>query len=93
MPEALAERLTARAESEGCSRNDLIVRMVELGLNVPEGQEPLLLTVSQLRCLDQLAERAGVSRIELMRRYLSERLRREFTDDRNSKLQDLRRAS
>jgi hypothetical protein len=38
--------------------------------------------------MDQLAERAEVTRIELMRRWLSERLNREFVDNRNRLLQD-----
>ena len=85
----LAERLTEKATADGVSRNDLIVRLIESGLQA-EGLDALMLSVSQITCLDQLAERRGVSRIELMRRWLSERLRREFVDDRNSKLQDLK---
>lgn len=89
--EGLAERLGARAEERGCSRNELIVELCERGLETGH-LDALLLSVSQLACLDQLAARAGVTRVELMRRYLGERLRREFVDARNARLQDVSRA-
>jgi hypothetical protein len=86
----LAEKLATKAEAEGLSRNDLIVRYCEHGLRT-EGLGTLLLSVSQIACLDQLAARAGMTRMALIQRYLSERLRREFVDDRNDKLQSLTR--
>jgi hypothetical protein len=46
----------------------------------------LQLSTSQLACLDQLAERAGVERVELMSRYLGERVRREFIEDRQRQM-------
>jgi DNA-binding phage protein len=87
MTDVLQARLDEKAESEGVSRNDLIVRYLERGLET-DGTDVLKLSVSQIACMDQLAERAGVTRIELMRRWLSERLSREFVDNRNRLLQD-----
>ena len=88
LSDELLANLEAKAEAEGCTRNELIAKLIDFGLE-NFGTQRLELSVSQIACMDQLAERKGVTRIELMRRWLSERLRREFTDDRNAKLQDV----
>jgi predicted transcriptional regulator len=87
------DRLDQLAEQEGSSRQALVDRGIVLVLDgAKEDTKTLRLSVSQIQCLDQLAERAGMSRIDLMSRYLGERLRREFVDARNAKLQDVTRA-
>lgn len=86
----LIARLDAQAEQEGVSRSELVVRYLEHGLRTA-GLQTILLSTSEIQCLDQLAERAGTTRVDLSVRYLRERLRREFVDDRNSLLQDLKR--
>jgi hypothetical protein len=90
LDDELLERLDAQAETEGVSRNELIARYLEHGLKTA-GLQTVLLSTSEIQCLDQLAERADVTRAELSRRYLGERLRREFVNDRNSLLQDAKR--
>lgn len=84
----LLERLDVKAQQTGETRNVLIVRLIEAALNM-DGLKRLELSTSEIACLDQLAERRGVTRVELMRTWLSQRLRREFVDARNAKLQDL----
>jgi predicted transcriptional regulator len=87
----LMDRIDALAQEQDTTRQALVDRGLELVLNGAGSETKVLqLSVSELQCLDQLAERAGVSRIDLMRRYLSERLRREYADARNAKLQALR---
>jgi predicted transcriptional regulator len=87
----LIDRIDALAQEQDTTRQALVDRGLELVLNGAGSETKVLqLSVSELQCLDQLAERAGVSRIDLMRRYLSERLRREYADARNAKLQALR---
>lgn len=76
--------LDALAEREGSSRQAVIDRGIALALDgATSGTKVLRLSESQIACLDQLAGRRGVDRLELMRRYISERLSREFIDDRN----------
>jgi predicted transcriptional regulator len=93
----VSDELMAAIESEAkvreVSKTETAVKLISdrLGPEVPEqvqGMEVLRLSTSQIACMDQLAERAEVTRIELMRRWLSERLNREFVDNRNRLLQD-----
>lgn len=88
----LIARLGARSEDEGISRNELVARYLEHGLKTA-GLDTVILSTSEIACLDQLAERAGTTRAALSSRYLRERLRREFTDERHRLLQDAKRAS
>lgn len=86
----LLDQLSEKAEADGVSRSDLIARLIAVGLRA-DGLGTVVLSTSEIACLDQLAERAGTTRVDLSVRYLRERLRREFVDDRNSLLQDLKR--
>lgn len=90
LPRELLDQLSAKAEEDGVSRSDLIARLVAVGLRA-DGLDTVILSTSEITCLDQLAERAGTTRVDLSVRYLRERLRREFVDDRNSLLQDVKR--
>jgi hypothetical protein len=83
----------ARSKAEGreVKKSEAAVEILgrHLGPAVPaavDGTPVLRLSTSELVCMDQLAERSGVSRVELMRRFLSERLRLEFVNERNGKL-------
>jgi predicted DNA-binding ribbon-helix-helix protein len=91
LEDGLLARLSARAEAEKVSRNELIVRLLEHGLKT-EGLETVLLSTSEIECLDLLAERQGKTRAQLSSRFLRERLRREFVDDRNSLMHKLKKA-
>jgi predicted transcriptional regulator len=88
------DALDALAAREDTTRQALIDRGVALALaGAGREQTPVLtLSTSQIECLDELAERTGVPRVDLMRRWLTERLNREFVNDRNRKLQDVGRA-
>lgn len=96
--EGLPAALDALADERGVSRNQLIVGELERVISPPSkrgttadvvppsgatsGLPVPQLSTSELACLDQLAARAGVGRVELMARFLRERLRREFIEDR-----------
>jgi predicted transcriptional regulator len=86
----LIARLDAQAEQDGVSRSELVIRYLEHGLKTA-GLDTVILSTSEIQCLDQLAERADTTRAALSSRYLRERLRREFVDDRNRLLQDAKR--
>lgn len=81
------EKLDAMAEAQDVTRQALINTGIEMVLKGGAKSELLMLSVSQIACMDQLAARAGVSRVELMHRWLTQRLNREYVDDRNAKLQ------
>jgi predicted transcriptional regulator len=89
LDDGLIERLDARAAEQGINRTELVTRLLEHGLKT-DGVQTVLLSTSEIACLDQLAERAGCTRSELSRRYLGQRLRREFTDDRHRLLQKVK---
>jgi hypothetical protein len=76
------ETLAAIDAREGASRQEKLTGLVERALQIPEGVEALMLSTSQIASLDQTAARWGVSRIEAMQRILSERILREFTQER-----------
>lgn len=91
----LSAAVEAQARALNVSKSEAAISILKrhVGAEIPgavNGTPMLTLSVSELACLDQLAERANVTRIDLMRRYLSERLRREYVDARNAKLQDLK---
>jgi predicted transcriptional regulator len=90
LDDELLERLDARAEQTNTSRNELIARLLDVGLKA-DGLDTVILSTSEIQCLDQLAARADTTRAALSSRYLRERLRREFVDDRNRLLQDAKR--
>ena len=50
--------------------------------SVPEGLERLMLSKTQIQSLDQTAERWGKTRIEAIQRMLTERILREFVEER-----------
>lgn len=89
----LLEKIDAKAESTGVARADLIRQALEASLaprETPQGIDCLIeLSKSQIECMDQLAERAGLDRKRYLQRIIGERLRREFVDDRNRLLQDI----
>lgn len=84
----LAERLAAEAEAKGLSRNDLILAYIDHGLKT-YGLKTLELSTSELQCLDQLAAIRGVTRLELMARFLRQRLKREFVARRQGVVVEL----
>jgi hypothetical protein len=83
-----AAKVRSQAEGREVKKSEVAVEILEgrLGPRVPkeiDGMPVLKLSVSEVACLDQLAGRAGVTRAELIGRYLAERLRREFIAVRN----------
>jgi hypothetical protein len=85
LEDELLERIDAR---EGSSRQEKVVALIDRGLKVPEGLETLMLSTSQIASLDQTAARWGLSRVEAMQRILSERILREFTEERQRQLNE-----
>jgi hypothetical protein len=55
---------------------------VTAGLDIPPGLDPVLLSESQIASLDQVAERWGLTRGEAIHRMLTERLLREYVEER-----------
>lgn len=90
LPQDLLDQLTAKAEADGVSRGELIARLIAVGFRA-DGLDTVILSTSEIACLDQLAERADTTRVDLSVRYIRERLRREFVADRNRLLQDSKR--
>lgn len=83
-----AAKVRSKAEGREVKKSEVAVEILErhLGPRIPkevEGTPVLKLSVSEVVCLDQLAERAGMTRAELLGRYIAERLRREFLAERN----------
>lgn len=89
----LDDELLAKVDTqEGSSRQEKVLAALERGVSIPDGLEALMLSKAQITCLDQLADRAGLSRIELLARYVGERLNREFVEDRQRQMGNLKLA-
>jgi predicted DNA-binding protein len=87
LPEPLLARVDEVAGAEGIKRTELLTELVEQGLNA-RGLDRLMLSTSQIASLDQTAARWGLSRVEAMQRILSERILREFTEERQRQLNE-----
>ena len=83
----LDDELLARVDgADGSSRQEKILSLVQRGLDTPDGLKPVLLSTSQIASLDQTAARMGLTREETIHRFLTERILREFVDERNKQL-------
>jgi len=79
LEDELLERVDA---SEGSSRQEKVLSLIKAGLDVPPGLKPVLLSPTQIQSLDQTAERMGLTREQAIHRFLTERILREFVEER-----------
>jgi hypothetical protein len=81
LPAALLERVDETADREGVKRTELLVELVEQGLNA-RGLSAVMLSTSEIASLDQTAGRLGLTRVQAIERFLRERINREFVEER-----------